>query len=89
MRVQQLSKVELCELLKRIFSSQLSPRYVLNAFLGERYNKLFNERMEEFERIDVIQEPVRFLKVNKELNRLHNKIDYYLTIDEFEKIEVE
>lgn len=48
MKLIQLTKDELCELVKRILKSSLSAKYVINEFLIERQNRKFNELMTEF-----------------------------------------
>ena len=43
MKLTELTKDELCELVKRILKSSLSAKYVINEFLIERQNIKFNE----------------------------------------------
>lgn len=53
MKLKDLTKGELCELLKRILTSRLSPNFVINRFLCERQERKFNELMTEFETTDI------------------------------------
>ncbi len=43
MKITELTKDELCEIVKRILKSSLSAKYVINEFLLERQNRKFNE----------------------------------------------
>lgn len=86
MKLSGLSKSELCELLKRILTSKHPALYVFGHFLSERYEKAFNKLMKEFEDIDITQDFERFEAVSKELDKLHNRADYYLQIDDLQKV---
>ncbi len=82
MKLKDLTKVELCELLKRILTSRLSPNFVINRFLCERQERKFNELMTEFETTDIMKDFAKFNRINKQLDKLHNDINYYLQLDE-------
>ena len=55
MKLTDLTKDELCELLKRILTSRLSPNFVINRFLCERQERKFNELMTEIEKTDIVK----------------------------------
>ena len=82
MKLTELTKDELCELVKRILKSSLSAKYVINEFLIERQNRKFNELMTEFEKTDITKDFAKFKRINKRLYRLHNDTNYYLQLDE-------
>lgn len=82
MKLTELTKDELCELVKRILKSSLSAKYVINEFLLERQNRKFNELMAEFEKTDPIKDFAKFKRINERLVRLHNDTNYYLQLDE-------
>ncbi len=82
MKLIQLTKDELCELVKRILKSSLSAKYVIKEFLIERQNRKFNELMTEFEKTDITKDFAKFKRINKRLDRLRNDTNYYLQLDE-------
>jgi len=84
MKLIQLTKDELCELVKRILKSSLSAKYVINEFLIERQNRKFNELMTEFEKTDPVKDFAKFKRINEQLDKLHNDKNYYLQLDELE-----
>lgn len=87
MKIEELKKDELCELVKRLLTSRRSVMYALNSFLLERQEKKFNELMTEFEKTDPMEDFAKFKRINKQLDRLHNDKNYYLQLDELGKKE--
>lgn len=85
MKLTQLTKGELCELLKRILTSHLSASYAVNNFLLERQERKFNELMTEFEKTDIMKDFKKFERINKQLDKLHNDSNYYLRLDELKR----
>lgn len=85
MKLTDLTKAELCELLKRILTSRLSSKFVLNRFLCERQERKFNELMTEFEKTDIMKDFAKFNRINKQLDKLHNDSNYYLQLDELKR----
>lgn len=85
MKLIQLTKDELCELVKRLLTSLPSAKYVINDFLLERQNRKFNELMTEFEKIDPVKDFTKFKRINEQLDKLHNDKNYYLQLDELGK----
>lgn len=63
MKLTELTKDELCELVKRILKSSLSAKYVINEFLIERQNRKFNELMTEFEKTDITKDFAKFKRI--------------------------
>lgn len=55
MKIEELKKDELCELVKRLLMSR-NATCALNGFLLERQEKKFNELMNEFEKIDPVKD---------------------------------
>ena len=82
MKLTELTKDELCELVKRLLTLSPSAKYEINRFLIERQNRKFNELMTEFEKTDPIKDFAKFKRINKRLDRLHNDTNYYLQLDE-------
>lgn len=81
MKITELKKDELCELVKRLLMSR-NATCALNGFLLERQEKKFNELITEFEKIDPVKDFAKFKRINKRLDRLHNDTNYYLQLDE-------
>ena len=82
MKLTELTKDELCELVKRLLTLSPSAKYEINRFLIERQNRKFNELMAEFEKTDPIKDFAKFKRINERLVRLHNDTNYYLQLDE-------
>lgn len=81
MKITELTKDELCELVKRLLTSR-NAICALNGFLLERQEKKFNELMTEFEKTDPVKDFTKFKKINEQLDKLHNNAEYYLQLDE-------
>ena len=82
MKLTELTKDELCELVKRLLTLSPSAKYEINRFLIERQNRKFNELMTEFEKTDITKDFAKFKRINERLVRLHNDTNYYLQLDE-------
>lgn len=80
MKIEELKKDELCELVKRLLTLSPSAKYEINRFLLERQEKKFNELMTEFEKIDPVKDFAKFKRINEQLNKLHNDKNYYLQL---------
>lgn len=83
MKLTELTKGELCELVKRLLMSR-NAICALNGFLLERQEKKFNELMTEFEKTDPMKDFAKFKRINEQLDKLHNDKNYYLQLDELE-----
>lgn len=83
MKITELKKDELCELVKRLLMSR-NAICALNGFLLERQEKKFNELMTEFEKTDPMKDFAKFKRINEQLNKLYNDTNYYLQLDELE-----
>lgn len=82
MKLTELTKDELCELVKRLLTLSPSAKYEINRFLIERQNRKFNELMTEFEKTDITKDFAKFKRINERLDRRHNDTNYYLQLDE-------
>lgn len=84
MKIEELKKGELCELVKRLLMSR-NAIFALNSYLLERQEKKFNELMTEFEKTDPMKDFAKFKRINEQLDKLHNDKNYYLQLDELGK----
>ncbi len=82
MKLTELSKNELCELIKRISDSGFYFRFAIDNYLRERWEKKNNELLSELNKVDIIKDFKKFQRINKQLDKLHNDSDYYLQLDE-------
>lgn len=85
MKITELKKDELCELVKRLLTWRHSAKFVINSYLLERQEKKFNELMTEFENTDPVKDFAKFKRINEQLDKLHNDKNYYLQLDELVK----
>lgn len=83
MKISELTKTELCELVESIRgASAFLLRYKIDEFLRKRWERKSEELLAEFGKVDPMKDFARFERINKELDKLHNNADYYLRLDE-------
>lgn len=84
MKLSELSKAELCELVKQLLRR---PNFIIkdcvHRFLLARWNKKFDELMKESENYIGIEYCVEWGKVQQKIDKLQNNMDYYCELDEF------
>lgn len=83
MKLSELSKSELCELLMFLRGSMSSMIEIkIELFLQMRWQMKCEELIQKLHDPTVQNNLKKFVEINKQLDKLHNNADYYMWLDE-------
>lgn len=74
MKITELTKDELCELVKSLkyVIPYFTLRYGIDRFLRKRWERKKEELLAELDKVDVTKNFAQFKRINDELDKLHN-----------------
>lgn len=88
MKLSELSKSELCELIVSLRGkTSFLTQHKIAEFLRKRWERKNEELLAELDRVNIMDDFANFKKINKELDKLHNNANYYLHLDELREKE--
>lgn len=83
MKLTELTKGELCELIKSLRgANSFILQYRIDEFLRKRFERKSAELLDALDKVNIVTDFEEFKKINKELDDLHNNAEYYLQLDE-------